>query len=262
MTTPVAHRSVSQHNTYAQCPYRYKLEKVDKVWQRPAAWLSQGTAVHAAYEAWERSGRTMSLEAMQEVFVAEYIESIGEQAEDTPDTDYWFASGPYSGPVDIERRFGIGLEQCEKLIDWYDKHPDEKIWFTPDGTPAIELGFEVVLDGVLVKGFIDAIVETPQGLVVRDLKTGNLPGDTFQLATYAVAMKEMYGVDIVKGDYLMGKTGKPTLVYDLTETPRKEVADAFKRLDENVKAGNFPANPDPKVCRMCSVRTSCEFGVG
>lgn len=261
-TAPLKHRSVSQHNTYKQCAYRYKLEKLDKVWQRPAAWLSQGTAVHAALEAWERSERTMSLEAMQEVFAEEYAISNNEMSEVTPNFEYWFASGPYKGEVDIVRRFDIGREQCEKLIDWYTRHPDEKIWVTPDGTPAIELGFEVVLDGVLVRGFIDCVMDTPQGLVVRDLKTGNLPGDTFQLATYAAAMKDMFGVDIVKGDYLMGKTGKPTLVYDLAETPREEVAEAFKELDNNVKAGKFPADPDDKKCRFCSVSSSCEFAFG
>ena len=260
--TELVHRSVSQHNTYAQCAYRYKLEKLDKVWQRPAAWLSQGTAVHAALEAWERSGREMSLEQMQEVFAEEYAKSNAEMTEHTPNFDYWFASGPYKGEVDLERRYGIGLEQCEKLIEWYTKHPEEKIWVTPDGTPAIELAFEVTLDGVLVRGYIDCVMETPGGLVVRDIKTGNLPGDTFQLATYAAAMKQMYGVDIVKGDYLMGKTGKPTFVYDLTETPYDEVAAAFKRLDENVKAGEFPADPDDKKCMFCSVSSSCEFAFG
>lgn len=254
----LAHRSVSQHNTYAQCGYRYKLEKLDGVWQRPAAWLSQGTAVHAALEAWERSGRKMSLEEMQAVFIDEYAKSVNEMAEVTPNYDYWFASGPYRGMVDIERRYGIGLEQCEKLIDWYEKHPEETIWITPDGEPAIELGFEITLDGVLIKGFIDCVMETPDGLVVRDLKTGNMPGDEFQLATYAAAMKVKYGVDIVQGDYLMGKTGKPTLLYDLSDTPVEAVASAFKELDENVKAGLFPANPGDH-CRFCSVATSCEF---
>lgn len=255
----LTHRSVSQRNTYEQCAYRYKLERLDKVWQRPAAWLSQGTAVHAAYEAWERSERTMPLEQMQEVFAEEYAKSIAEQAEQTPNMEYWFASGPYKGEVDVERRYGIGMEQCEKLIRWYESHPDEKIWITPDGIPAIELPFRVTLNGVMVRGYIDAIMETPTGIVVRDLKTGNMPGDEFQLATYAVAMKEMYGVDIHQGDYLMGKTGKPTLIYDLKDSPTEVVAAEFERMDKAVLAGEFEPSPEKNKCMFCSVRTSCEF---
>ena len=256
MTKP--YRSVSQHNTYVQCPQRYKLERIDKVWQRPAAWLSQGTAVHTALEAWERSGRTMPLEAVQDVFRDEYAASIEEQAEVTPNTEYWFASGPYRGAVDIERRYGIGLEQCEKLMAWYDKHPEETVWITPDGTPAIELGYEVEIGGVPVRGFIDVIMSTPAGLVVRDIKTGNMPGDEFQLATYALAMKIMYDVEITTGDYFMGRTGKPTVPYDLTdELPL--VPGKYKDMNAKVEAGEFPAKPDPKKCGFCGVRTSCAF---
>lgn len=253
-----APRSVSQYNTYKQCGWRYKLERVDRVWQRPAAWLSQGTAVHAALEAWERSNRTMTVEAVQDVFRTEYEASIAEQAEVTPNTEYWFASGPYRGAVDIERRYGIGLEQCEKLMAWYDKHPEETVWITPDGEPAIELGYEVEIGGVPVRGFIDVIMDTPNGLVVRDIKTGNMPGDEFQLATYALAMKIMYDVEILTGDYFMGRTGKPTVPYDLAdEVPL--VPGKYAEMDAAVTAGVFEPNPDPKKCGFCGVRTSCDF---
>ena len=254
------HRSVSQHNTYNQCAYRYKLERLDRVWQRPASWLSQGTAVHAALEAWERSGRTMTIEEAQEVFKEEYAKANDEMMEITPNLDYWFASGPYKGAVDMERRFGIGLGQVADLIGWYDKHPEEKVWVTPDGTPAIELEYNVELGGVPVRGFIDLIMETPDGLVVRDIKTGNKPGDEFQLATYAAAMKQMYDVEIKTGDYFMGRTGKPTVPYDLTEEIPL-VPEKYKDMNAKVEAGEFPADPDPKKCNFCGVRTSCEFAL-
>ena len=60
------HRSVSQLQQYTKCPMAYKLSRIDKVWQRPAAWLIQGSAVHEAIEAWEKSGRTMTLEEATE----------------------------------------------------------------------------------------------------------------------------------------------------------------------------------------------------
>ena len=37
----------------------------------------------------------------------------------------------------------------------------------------------------------------------RDLKTGNKPGDEFQLATYAVGLNEMYNIQANKLDYFM-----------------------------------------------------------
>ena len=67
-TVKAMSRSVSQAQLYLDdlggCAYRYYLSRVIRVWDRPAAWLPQGTAVHGAAEWWERGGRKASLAAM------------------------------------------------------------------------------------------------------------------------------------------------------------------------------------------------------
>ena len=251
--------SVSQVNTWERCAYRWKLERVDKAWQRPAAWLSQGNAVHEAAEAWEKSGRTMSLEDMQEVYKDAYQRLNEEMLEITPNTEYWFPSGPYRGDVDIERRFKIGLEQLEVYRAYYDAHPDEVLWVTPDGEPAAEIGFDLDMDGVLVRGFIDAVMETEDGLVVRDLKTGNNPSDAFQLAAYAVALEQKYpGIEIVGGDYWMLKSNR-MVARDIREWSREDVIREFKDVEKKIEAGEFPPSPSEKNCRFCSVSEGCEW---
>ena len=282
MTEERQHRSVSQLKLYERCPYAYKLSRVDKVWQRPAAWLAQGSAVHEAAEAYERSGRTLTLEETQDVFRESYVKHINEACETTPDFSQWFASGPYGGELDTERRYGIGLEQTAKYLSWYDAHPEEVIWVAPDGTPGIELGFDIDLDGVLVRGFIDAIIENTSDevlsydglgvhlgnprsqpkLIVRDNKTGNHPGDDFQLAVYAVALQEMYGTfGPYWGDYWMGRSGKPTLLFDLRDWTRERVAEKFRELEDNIAAGRFDPDPEPSKCRFCDVSASCDYAV-
>ncbi|UBI10024.1 PD-(D/E)XK nuclease family protein [Corynebacterium coyleae] len=255
----VDYRSVSQYNTFARCAYRYRLERIDRAWQRPASWLSQGVAVHAAMEAWEKSGREMSLEALIDVHDTEFIKSVEEQAKTTPNFDYWFGSGPYDGPTDIERRFGLGREQIEKLTRWATEHPDEKVWITPDGEPAVEVEFFEEMGGVKVKGFIDLVLETPEGLVVRDYKTGAKPGDAFQLTVYAEALRLKYGVDVVAGDFMMGKTGKPTIAHRITDEDRKAVHEGFEWLEKKIQAGEYEPSPSKSNCTMCAVRTACEF---
>lgn len=153
------YRSVSQLNQYTRCPHSYYLARIAMAWQRPAAWLAQGSAVHAVLEARERSGREMSLEEAQELFKEEYAKEANEALAITPNTDWWSASGPYRGDEDLERRFHIGLEQIEKYFAWTDAHPEEEIWTAPDGTPAIELEFDIDLEGIPVRGFIDAIID-------------------------------------------------------------------------------------------------------
>lgn len=256
------HRSVSQLKLYERCPYAYKLSRIDKVWSRPAAWLAQGSAVHEAAEAYERSNRTMTVEQAQEVFKDSYAKHINEACEVTPNFEYWFASGPYAGETDIERRYGIGLDQVEKYIRWYEQHPEQVIWVSDDGTPGIEIGFDIDLDGVLVRGFIDAVIQVGEKIIVRDNKTGAQPGDDFQLGVYAVALAEQYGIpQPTEGDYWMGKSGKPTYPYKIGEWTRDKVSEKFAELEKSIMEGRFDPLPDPRKCNFCDVSASCEYAV-
>ena len=236
--TKIPLRSVSQLNQYTRCPMSYKLDRIDKVWRRPAAWLPQGSAFHTVAETYEKAlaeGREMTLEKAQEIFAEEYSKDIGRLCEETPNFEWWSHSGQYGGERDIERRWKIGQEQVEKFITWRQTKGQE-IWVTPerigpdglrrDPKPAIELSFSVLLmapgkSPIRVRGFIDAVVVVNGELRVRDYKTGNQPGDDFQLGVYAQAVALMFGIEAPKtGDYFMAcKKGKKPVVtapYDLT----------------------------------------------
>lgn len=255
---------MSQINQYTRCPQAYKLARIDKVWARPAAWLPQGSAVHTVLEQVELSNQTdspMSLEEAKELFKEEYAKEIAEYAEGTPNFDWWFWSGPYNGERDIERRWEIGLEQVEKFFA-FKADKGQQIWITPDGTPAIELSFKIELDGILVRGFIDAVVVVDGELRVRDYKTGNSPGDDFQLGVYSLAISMIYGIEAPKtGDYYMagkkGKPGKPTDPYDLTDWTREKVTERFHEVEVEIQAGRFDALPEPDKCNFCDVNRSC-----
>lgn len=260
-------RSVSQAQQYAKCPQQYWLSRIARdrdgqpIWQRPAAWLPMGTAVHAAAEAFERAGRALSLDDMQAVYAESYERETNEiLAKGTMDT--WSASGRYKGEADIERRWSIGLGQVALYHEYYKSGPgrEELIWSVTKDLPAIEIPFEVEFDGVTVRGCIDAVVVMPDGkLRVRDNKTGTKAGDAFQLATYAAALYVQYGVSITTGDFWMGRTGKPTKPVDLSDWPGERVAAEFRAMDRAVKEGRFTATPDPETCRMCPVNSYCDF---
>ena len=261
-------RSVSQLNQYTRCPMNYKLSRIDKVWSRPAAWLPQGTAFHAAaelYEVWLSYGMPLSLEEAQDIYRWFYAKGVEELCEETPNFEWWFWSGPYSGERDVERRYHIGLEQVEKFIAWRET-PGQQIWVAPDGTPAIELAFKIELDGILVRGFIDAVVVVDGQPRVRDYKTGNSPGDDFQLGVYALAVEKLYGVRPSTGDYFMagkkGKPAKPTVPYDLSYWTERVVAERFREVEDQIQAGNFEALPEPSKCQFCDVSYNCEFSRG
>lgn len=263
-------RSVSQLNQFTRCPMAYKLARQDKVWARPAAWLPQGTAFHGVaelVEIWESYGMPLTLEEAKDIFRELYAKDIDAFCEDTPNFEWWFWSGPYNGENDIERRYHVGLEQVEKFMAWRDLK-GQKIWVTPDGTPAIELSFKIELDGIIVRGFIDAVVvelDRRTGeweLRVRDYKTGNKPGDDFQLGVYALAISMMFGIDPPRtGDYFMaGKKGKRPVItepYDLTEWSREKITERFHEVEAKIQAGDFDALPEPDKCNFCDVSYSC-----
>lgn len=282
-------RSVSQVKEYLEslggCAYRYFLNRVVQAWDRPAAWLPMGLAVHEAAEFWEKSLRQADPRWVREVYKASYLRHTERLERGTPNTNFWFPSGPYQGQDDIDRRYGIGLEQVDKYIDYYlNQAPGEVVWITPSGEPAVEFGFRFTLDGVEIIGYIDQVVmvrppgpRTPSGarsrakdklaewsalpdlLRLRDIKTGNKPGDTMQLKVYSEAVLDNLGVEITEGDYWMGRQGGPTNAYDLRQMSRDQVADLFGTMDQGVKAEEFPPSPSEDKCRFCSVSSACAY---
>lgn len=243
------------------CGYRYYLERVEKVWAKPAAWFPQGSAVHKVIEEYEKSGRTLSRDDVIRIFSESYSEEVGKYTETTPNLDWWTWSGPYNGERDLERRYKIGLDQSFGYIEFAESHPGETPWVTPKGELAVELGFVIDLDGVPVRGFIDIVYEAPGGsLRPRDAKTGKkVPDDPMQLATYAVAIEAEYGRRPWQGDYYMAASGTATVPVDLRAYPTQRVVEAYGELDALILAEEFDPQPEKNKCKFCSVSASCEF---
>lgn len=259
----VRKRSPSQAGDYERCPHMYWLKRIEKVPGRPAAWLPQGTAVHAAIEAFERSVRTMPLEDAQDVFRDEYSRESGVFTAYWPNFDTWSWSGPYSPQDDVKRRYDIGLEQVSAYYKWIEKNPQYHVYVIgKNGERAIELDLHGFFGRVPVNGKADLVYYNSElrALRVIDVKTGKKPGDSFQLGTYAELIRQQYQEDINTGYYWMAQTGKLTRSpYDLTEWSYEALTEVYETLDDNIRAGDFPALPDPSKCFSCSVNHACKF---
>lgn len=257
------HRSVSQVELYEKCPYAYYLQRIEKVWVRPAAWLSMGTAVHTAAEVRARNpGSTR--DELQYAYTKAYWDSINGYLDSTPNTDYWEASGPYRGTEDVFRRATKGLDHVDNLVAYYEFHPGEDvIWIAEDGTPGIEIEFNADFEGVVMKGFIDRI-ETPVADVpfieIVDVKSGaKAPRDPFQLETYGIAARKELGIEAARATYLMTVSGTKTYPVNLGNPVREEkITTRIHAADKGIRAGDFPAKPGD-ACERCSVRDSCKF---
>lgn len=216
----------------------------------------QGTGFHTAAQMWENMGRDMSPEATVAIFHAEYDRLISEELEREPEVSNWLAGGRVNPADDIVRRRERGADQVLGYIG-YSLEAPERPWEIFDGTPALEVEFEVDFEGVAVRGFIDQVIEHPDGSILpRDLKTGTkLPEWDIQLGVYGLALQELFGLEIHYGDFYMAKNNAPTTPSSLSRFTREYLTGLFHNLDAGINAGAFL--PNPGNCGTCSVADYC-----
>lgn len=252
-------RSVSQTEQWEKCGHQYKLQRIDRVVPRPAAWSFQGTAFHSAAEKFEKEHREASEEEMVQIFSDQYSTMVNGAMSKEPDLSKWMTAMKKPAGQDIEDRYKLGQSQVREYVQWSKKNKPA-IWVTPDGKQALELYFKVEIGGVQVRGYIDQLIDEPDETVrVRDLKTGSTKSK-LQLQTYKIAVEKLYGVKVNLGDWYFGKTGalSPAKGVDLAGVSEMEVGDRYDSMDEGVKAGDFPPNPGFH-CGFCDVSHACTF---
>lgn len=249
-------RSVSQTEQYEKCAYRFYLQRVERVSPRPAAWSHHGTAFHAAAEQVELSERTMTADEAVALFSERYSALVNKDLDKEPNTDLWL-SATGTGGEDIERRYALGQQQTRRYVEWAAENPTET-YRTPDGKLAVELYFMVELGGVRVRGFIDQLVRDADGAVrPRDWKTGTMKSK-FQLETYGVAVRALYGVEVNKADWYLARNGGLSRPVSLDKVTEEKIGERYAAMDAGVKRGDFPASPSFS-CRFCDVAHACSF---
>jgi putative RecB family exonuclease len=257
------HRSASQLESFPRCPLAYKLERIDRVDQLPAAWSIQGTAFHEAVAAWEGSRRTMSTAEAQGVYREVWQREIEAATERQPNLGLWLRGGRKSTETDIAERYDAGLWQVSDYIDATASEPWLP-WELPDGRPATEVGFRTKIADVLVVGYIDLILEHPWTgeIRVRDLKTGaKIPYTSLQLAIYGRAIETVFGVDVPTADYYMARDAAPSRPIELSRWDDELLAEWIVGMDVTERAayeaGAYPPSPSSDNCWSCGVKHRC-----
>lgn len=249
-------RSFSQLKSYGSCGEAYRLERVVRAPRRPAAWFTHGTAFHAAIEAYERSGRTLTAPECITEFESAWEIGIMKDFEKEPDLSVWMTGGRRKPETDIETRYEEGKAQVLSYLE-YIAGSGENIWRTPDGRQAIELKIQFELSGVPVIVYIDQVIVTRDGrLVVRDLKTGSSYNSPLQLATYDLAIEAEFGIRAWWGDFWLAKKAKPSPPVDLHPYSAERVGAWYAQMDAGQKAGIYIPSPGDS-CRVCGVSQWC-----
>ena len=232
--------SYSQIETYLTCPLQYKYAYVLKIPTPPSHALSFGNSIHATlldYHNRLMFGEQVDLDKLLEIY-----------------KNNWQPLG-YLNEEHRQMRFKEGKELLKK---YYEENKN-KI-FKHKG---LEKNFNMKIDGIKFYGKIDRIDELADGGVeIIDYKTGqtktqkDVDKDS-QVAFYAIAAKEIFGLNVEKLTYYFLDSGEKistTRTPKQLEEKKKEVVEVIGRM----KSGNFEATPGMH-CLWCDYKEICPY---
>lgn len=252
--------SFSQLQTFLRCPLQYKYRYILSIPTLGSYARSFGTTMHTALQAWytllkerrsirqqdlfgkmldtlqpEEPGLEALLEIYKEKWVDEWYENPGQKKE------YW------------ERGLTI-------LKAYYEKfHPFAQL------PAAIEQSFSIEVGNCTFTGRIDRMDTNTEGAVIIDYKTGRPKTrlekeDRQQLLLYYLASLkdqrvQQYG-RVVSLQYWYLDDLSIQEVTASSETILTFEGE-IKAVVEEMKHSDFPATPDPQVCRYCDFKNIC-----
>lgn len=226
---------------------------------RPVAWTILGIAVHDAVMEWEKADRDADLVTY---FDRAWVKAEADAWDRQPNEKLWMLPpGTKTVKASLENYCRRGRT---KDIPNYERRCYEAAWEIyrlPNGEKALELPFEVDLNGVTVRGYIDRVLWYPNlGIAAKeDLKTGSPDDDddVRQLAIYRLGGLDSYGIELTHGRYWYTKLDRPSEKWaDLTRYSRDYLSEQYRILDRMISEGLLLPVPG-KNCGICDVKPWC-----
>jgi DNA helicase-2/ATP-dependent DNA helicase PcrA len=232
--------SASAVEEYSQCPYKYRLAKIDKIPERKSlAEMEFGNIIHKVLQQFHSSS-DQSLERLLDLLESNW------------------KSQAFEYLIREEEFHRQGKELLSQYYNFVQANPPQVV--------GCELPFEFIIPeiDVRLRGQIDRIDEKDGKLDVIDYKTGNVPSNSktkhsLQLALYVEALnrKAVQGVT--------GEPGKAILLYlknlDEPLEPHEFSAEDLeghlskvKEAAAGIRANKFEPNPNDFRCQYCDYR--------
>lgn len=239
--------SPSRASDFKQCPQLFKFKSIDKIESPPTIFQARGTTAHLALQRlFDLPGPEREPQRLYDLFRAAWME--------IKDEDY---PGLFES-VDDERAWGI--ESLNVLANYFSVE-DPRTLEPLDR----ELDMLEDLDGIVIRGILDRMEETDDGLVITDYKTGKAPPERFAdkaffaLRIYALLIRHRTGVtpDGLKLIYLTGPTVYQVPVDNAQlDTMDTQLRSLWATINTAIETDNFPPQTS-RLCDWCSYQEIC-----
>jgi putative RecB family exonuclease len=240
--------SPSRAGDFKTCPQLFKFRAVDRLPEPATPAQARGTTAHLALQRlFDQPAERRTPEMLYDLFRAAWVEVRDTEYPDMFET------------VEDERAWG--LESLTLLANYFSV--EDPTSFDPIGR---ELDMTEDLDGIVIRGILDRMEETPDGrLAITDYKTGKAPPERyalpafFALKIYALLIRRRTGrtADVLRLIYLNGPT-----VYSLAVDDRqldamdRQLRALWTAIDRALADDRFPPRPG-RLCDWCSFQDLC-----
>jgi putative RecB family exonuclease len=239
--------SPSRASDFKRCPQLFKFTSIDRIETPPNLYQARGTTAHLALErlfdlpAGDRTPQRLYdlfREAWQELKPLEFSDLFSEEAE--------------------ERAWGI--ESLEILANYL--MVEDPTSFEP---LARELDMTQEVGHMTIRGILDRMEETDEGLVITDYKTGKAPPQRyalpafFALKIYALLIRIREGrtPDFLRLIYLNGPTVYEIPVNDQQlDAVERQLNALWAAIERAIDEDRFPTRTGP-LCDYCAFREIC-----
>ena len=239
--------SPSRAGDFKLCPQLFKFKAIDRIEVPPTAAQARGTTAHLALQRlYDDPAAERTPERLFDLFREAWVELRDVEYPDLFET------------VDDERSWGIA--SLEILANYFAIED-------PSAIEPLDRELDMLepVGDMTIRGILDRMEETDDGLVITDYKTGKAPPERFALPAF-FALK-IYAL-LIRGRlkrtpsrlrllYLNGPT-----VYELPindqqlDAMERHLEALWRAINKAIETATFPARPG-RLCDWCQYQDRC-----
>ncbi len=247
--------SFSQIAAFSTCPKQYKYAHILKVPTFGRHQFSFGQSMHHTLQRFTEQILERQRATQGSLFGQASLNPIPSEKELFELFEQNFIDEWYASVAQRDEYQAIGRASLKTLREQF-------VAATPT-IYAVEKGFTLKLGEVVVKGRIDRIDSTADGLEIIDYKTGSPKTrldweDKRQLILYAIAVEQCFvGAPAVKKLTYYYLNNNQTVSFEPKETDKEKLREIIIETCEKIMQSDFAPEPDIIKCKYCDFKDIC-----